>query len=170
MQMIKRFFQSSENCSVSEPLRHARVDISRYYRALSSILVGTLCLSLSCWPVRSASAVYGVYELWSGAQHINLEIRPDGKFKERIVYSSEKVEEREGKWFWRADSLNAEKLWIPKAFAPDYILKADANSGGGDKYTEPGNWSLHVEKQFGTTTLIVFPDADINFRMIKHIH
>jgi hypothetical protein len=115
------------------------------------------------------SEVYGVYELRKGTQFIALEIRPDGSFEEKIVYSPQKLEKREGKWFWRADAVNIEALWIPRAFAPDYILSADANSAGGRKYTEPGNWFLHVEKQFGTITLIVFPDDDINFKMIRRI-
>lgn len=62
--------------------------------------------------------------------------------------------------------LNFDELWIPKSFAPDYILQADAGSGPDrPKYTEPGHWVLSAESHWGTVTLQVF--EDVSFRMVE---
>jgi hypothetical protein len=60
-------------------------------------------------------------------------------------------------------------LWIPKSFAPDYIEQADAQSSSSQpKYTDPGTWAVSAEHHWGTITLAVFPDADIDFKMVSH--
>jgi hypothetical protein len=55
-------------------------------------------------------------------------------------------------------------LWIPRSFAPDYILKADSEAKvSTQKYTEPGYWAIRPENHWGRIVLSIFPDANINF-------
>jgi hypothetical protein len=35
------------------------------------------------------------------------------------------------------------------------------------KYTEPGHWAIQPERHWGTVTLSIFPDADVNFKMTR---
>jgi hypothetical protein len=124
-----------------------------------------LCLCLSaCWRVRSRPDVIGHYELGSGGQEISLEIRPNGTYEEIITTAHVVVDRRAGKWQWATGRVDFSSLWIPRTFAPDYIIQADATSGPEEfKYTEPGHWSLGAEKHFGQVILVVFPKADVNF-------
>ena len=95
-----------------------------------------------------------------------LEIRPDKTFKEHILYSPGNTVDLSGKWFWGANRLNLDSLWIPKDFAPESIVVADKYSAEGQtKFTDRGFWSLPVERDFGATSLVVFPDEGVNFRM-----
>jgi hypothetical protein len=130
--------------------------------ALSSTLV-------ACYYVRSKSDVVGFYELKVGHDLISLEIAPDERFAETIRWASGKVEKRTGTWHLNNGYLDFDELWIPKSFAPDYILQADSESGPNQpKYTEPGHWTLSAESHWGTITMPIFPDADINFRKVAH--
>jgi hypothetical protein len=129
---------------------------------LSSVLV-------ACYQVKSKPEVIGLYELKVGQNQIDLDVSADESFTETIKWASGKVEKRIGRWYWNRGSIAFDSLWIPKPFAPDYINQADAQSGPKQpKYTEPGNWAVSAEKHWGTMTLTVFPDADINFRMVAH--
>lgn len=132
-------------------------------------LVILSCALVGCYYVTSKPDVIGLYELKVGHDRINLEIAPDDRFTETIQWASGKVEKRTGTWRWNNGSLSFDELWIPKSFAPDYILQADAESGPNQpKYTEPGHWTLSAENHWGTVTLEIFPDADISFRMVAH--
>jgi hypothetical protein len=127
------------------------------------------CALVACHSVRSKPDVVGFYELRAGHDLINLEIAPDEHFTETIRWASGKVEKRTGTWHWNNGFLGFDELWIPKSFAPDYILQADAESGPDrPKYTEPGHWTLPAESHWGTITMPIFPDADINFRKVAH--
>jgi hypothetical protein len=127
-------------------------------------LVGTLA---TCVPVRSKSSVVGVYELSGDHRRIVLDLTADGQFTETITSRSGSVEKRTGKWLWNNDGLSLDELWIPKEFAPDYILQADSESGTQPKYTVPGHWSVSPEYHWGTVVFEVFPDADVSFRKIS---
>ena len=122
-----------------------------------------------CFSVRSKPDVVGLYELKVGDNHINLNVVSDGSFTEIIKWGSGKSEDRTGKWYWNNGSIALDGLWIPEAFAPDYIIQADAqNDPKQSKYLEPGNWAVSAERHWGTVTLSIFPDADVNFKMVKH--
>ncbi len=123
----------------------------------------------SCVPVRSRSEVVGVYELKGDKQKITLEVSPGGTFVETIVFASRQTEKRAGRWYWAKGHIGFDGLWIPKPFAPDYILRADSEARGNEpRYTEPEHWSLPAESHWGTITLPVFPDPDISFTMVRH--
>lgn len=129
---------------------------------LGSVLSG-------CYRVTSRTDVIGDYELKVGQNSINLELLSDQSFKETINWTSGKVESRAGKWYWRPGWVTFDQLWIPQAFAPDYIKHADADADSKQpRYTEPGLWSVSAERDWGTVVLTIFPDADVNFRMVAH--
>ena len=144
-------------------LRWATLLLGAGMAALISALV-------ACIPVRSRSDVIGVYELNAERQKITLQVFPDQSFTESIQFSSGQVERRAGKWHWTSGSVGFEGLWIPKSFAPEYILRADSRADARQpRYTEPGYWSVSAENHWGTVVLAVFPDADINFKMVKRL-
>lgn len=119
--------------------------------------------------VNSESDVLGEYELKAANGKIVLTVLPDRSFSETIVWPSRKVENRSGKWLWAENGISFDQLWIPSEFAPEYILRADAEAKANKqpKYTEPGHWSMRAEKHWGTVTLPIFPDADVNFKMVR---
>jgi hypothetical protein len=124
---------------------------------------------VGCYPVKSQSEVVGLYELHVGHDKISLAVSADQSYAETIQWASGKVEKRVGRWYWNRGSVSFEGLWIPKAFAPDYIEQADAQSPASQpKYTEPGTWAVSAEHHWGKITLTVFPDADIDFKMVSH--
>lgn len=135
------------------------------------MLVIALLLSLNgCMNVKSQSDVVGEYRLGVGANEITLKIFPDRRFSEKIVTQNGKIEDHSGKWSWANDNISFDQLWIPREFAPPYILRADSSAGANNqpKYTEPGHWVVSPEWHWGTVILPVFPDADTNFKMISH--
>jgi hypothetical protein len=119
--------------------------------------------------VRSESDVSGECELKGGNGKITLKVFPDKSFSEMIYWPNGKVDNRSGEWIWAENGISFDQLWIPSEFAPDYILQADASTKANKqpKYTEPGHWSMRAEKHWGTVTLPIFPDADINFKMVR---
>jgi hypothetical protein len=158
--------QSGSEMQASECLRH-----TFYVRLISVASLVTLCSALvACHSIRGKSDVIGLYELKVGHDLIRLEVTPDERFTETIRWASGKIETRTGSWHWNNGFLNFDELWIPKSFAPDYILEADTKSSpNAPKYTEPGHWVLSAEKHWGTITLSVFPDAAISFKMVAHV-
>ena len=119
--------------------------------------------------VKSESDVLGEYELRAERGKIVLNIAPDKSFSETIYWPNKQVESRSGKWLWSQNGISFDQLWIPSEFAPDYILQADASAKANKqpKYTDPGYWSIRPERHWGTVTLSIFPDADLNFKMVK---
>jgi len=117
--------------------------------------------------VKSESDVVGEYELRAASGKIVLRALPDKSFSETIYWPSGKVENCRGKWIWSQDGISFDQLWIPSAFAPDYILQADASAPANKqpKYTEPGHWYMRPETHWGTV-----PDADVNFKMMMRYH
>jgi hypothetical protein len=82
-----------------------------------------LCsLMFGCWRIGSRDAVTGYYELGDGPQKISLEIRPDGTYLEIVVLRGAVADHRSGKWRWSPGFVDFDSLWIPREFAPDYIL------------------------------------------------
>jgi hypothetical protein len=149
----------------------AMTEARRLTAPLVAMVTAALCGSLTgCYTVRSRASVVGVYELHAGRQKITLELRPNGVFSELIESGPGVVEKRTGKWNWSAGRLGMEDLWIPKAFAPDYILRADSEAGAGQpRYTEPGYWSVSTESHWGTIVLEIFPDGDVSFRKVRDL-
>jgi hypothetical protein len=134
---------------------------------LLTVMVATALVG--CVPVRARSEVVGVYELNGGKQKITLEVFPSETFTETIIFASGQTERRTGGWHWAPGRIGFDGLWIPKSFAPDYILHADsAAKGTQPKFTDAGYWSLSAENHWGTMTLPIFPDADIGFTMVRH--
>jgi hypothetical protein len=143
---------------------------TRQVQVARSVLLLTLAASLfmtGCTIVKSESDVMGEYELRAGDGKIVLQVSPDKSFSETIYWPTGKVERRSGKWLWNKDTINFDQLWIPPAFAPDYILQTDALVENQPKYTEPGHWAIQPERHWGTVTLWIFPDADVNFKMTR---
>jgi hypothetical protein len=119
--------------------------------------------------VTSESDVLGEYELRAASGKIVLSVSRDKTFAETIYWPSGKVENRSGKWLWSENGISFDQLWIPPAFAPDYIVQADASATQNKqpKYTEPGHWYVQPEKHWGTVTVPIFPDANVSFSMVK---
>lgn len=124
---------------------------------------------LSCGQVQDRSELIGSYEMKAAGQVIYLDLRPSGNFIETLHLGARPTDKRRGKWFFKDNRLGLDGLWIPRSFAPDYILEADseAETQGHSKYTDPGYWSIMPEKEWGTLTLTIFPDADISFKKIS---
>jgi hypothetical protein len=120
----------------------------------------------ACVYVQSRAGVVGRYQLGGDHQRIDLELSPDGNFTETIRYRKGEVISHAGTWDFKpaGPDLTLDSLWIPKEFAPDYILLADENIKVQPKYTEPSFWILTPSCEWGTITLDVFPDDDISFR------
>ena len=140
----------------------------------SVVLLLTVAASLfmtGCTIVKSESDVLGEYELRpeTGNGKIVLQVSPDKSFTETIYWPTGKIESRSGKWLWKDDGMSFDQLWIPSAFAPDFILETDAEAKANNqpKYTEPGHWAIQPERHWGTVTLSIFPDADVDFKMTK---
>src|ERR1700722_6979519 len=143
---------------------------TRPFRLPDTVLLfisAALILSTGCSMVRSESDVLGEYELKGGNGRIALKVFPDKSFSETIFWPNGKVDSRSGKWLWGEGGIGFDQLWIPREFAPDYILQADASASKQPKYTEPGYWWGRPEKHWGTVTLPIFPDADMNFKMVR---
>lgn len=130
------------------------------------MLVALLLVVFGGCTKQSESSVIGEYEL-KGNNKIELRIFPDKTFSETIFWRSGRSEKRSGKWEWHHGRISFDQLWIPPEFAPDYILDADAHSGSQSKYTEPGLWIVTPENHWRTTTLEIFPDAELSFKMTK---
>lgn len=137
-------------------------------RKLSRLLL-IVALSLpngACVYVQSRGGVVGTYHLGSNHQRIVLELSPEGNFTETISYRNGEVAKHIGRWNFEPanENLTFDSLWIPKEFAPDYILRTDENNKGQPKYTEPGSWTVTPTYEWGSVTLDVFPDDDISFK------
>ncbi len=131
-----------------------------------------LCLLLttqsSCGRVDSRGDVIGSYELGSDMQKIELDIKSSGVYQEVITLDGKVADRRSGSWRWGPRFVDFDSLWIPRQFAPEYILRADSAAAPGEpKYTLPGHWSSGAEKHLGRVVLVVFPGADVNFTMTK---
>ena len=134
------------------------------------MLIVAMLLSLNgCMMVNSESEVLGEYKLRVGANEIALKILPDKSFSERIAWQGGKVQNHSGKWMWTQEGIGFDKLWIPPEFAPQYILQADASASDNKqpKSTEPIYWFIKPESHWGTVVLTIFPDDDIEFRMVS---
>ena len=123
--------------------------------------------AVGCSMVDSRSDVVGNYRLETKGGEITLRLLEDGHFSETILWASGKHDTRAGNWYWSQKVLNFDQLWIPREFAPSYILESDALATDQPKYTEPGHWTVSPERHWGTIILSIFPDDDVNFRMTK---
>lgn len=139
-------------------------------RSVRLLLLTTLLCTTGCRFVKSESDVLKEYELKARKGKIELKVLPNRSFSETIFWPAGKVESRSGHWLWNKDILNFDQLWIPSAFAPEYILQADESAGKQPKYTDPGHWAIRPEKHWGTVTLPIFPDADVSFQMVRRLH
>ena len=135
------------------------------------LLVAASLFTAGCSLVTSETEVLGEYELRKGTGKIELNISPGNTFSEIVHWPTGKVESFSGEWSWNDSGISLEKLWIPPAFALDYILEVDSRahefSPKQPKYTEPGLWTIRPEKHWGTVILPIFPDDDLNFQMVK---
>jgi len=137
--------------------------------AWPAIVLGLMGVLSGCYMVKSKSDVTGTYELKVDANKISLDVLQDGRYEETITWANGHVEKRAGQWTWWPGHIGFDDLWIPKDFAPDSIRRADESSSSNrPKFTEPIAWSMSAENHWGTVILPVFPDEDVNFRMIRH--
>lgn len=137
-------------------------------RLAAAILPFSLALN-GCYVVRTKSDIIGTYTLAGGHGKIDLIISSDGNFQETIHWGRDRSDVRTGRWYWNRGAVALDGLWIPKAFAPEDVVKADARSEADrPKFTDPGNWAVSAEKHWGTVTLSIFPDEDVEFRMTAH--
>jgi hypothetical protein len=135
--------------------------------ALPLAIICALFTTLSGCAVRSETELIGRYRLGSVEQGIVLDIRPDHTFAETITVGGARLPQHTGTWFLAGSSADFDPLWIPKEFAPEYIVQADANAARGEaKFTQPGNWTMSPERYWGRTSLEVFPDEGVSFRMV----
>jgi len=136
------------------------------------VAVPTLAMALTligCTLNPSRADVLGRYEMQGiEAGRIALSLRGDGTYSEDISWPSNREDHRSGIWTLSGGDVNLSGLWIPREFAPDYIIDADQRASAPmPKYTEPMNWNLSGEKRWGVVFLSVFPDADIEFKKIQ---
>lgn len=133
---------------------------------LKSHLLFATCLLLSCgllacYYVQSREGLFGTYELNGDHRQILLDMAANGTFTETITFKSGAVQKQKGTWKFASatSNLSFDGLWIPKEFAPDYILRADETNNDQPKYTEPGNWTLTPERHWGRVVIDVFDDV-----------
>ena len=138
-------------------------------RVIAALAVAMVLTLNGCTLNPSRADVLGKYELkGTDAGAITLSLRGDGTYSESIISPSNREDHRSGTWTLSGGSVNLNELWIPKEFAPDYIIQADEQkSPPMPKYTEPGYWSLSAEKRWGVVFLTVFPDDDIEFKRVQ---
>lgn len=142
------------------------VDSRRPFAILT--ICSWLGVVVGCALVGSRADVIGRYELDSKNGKIVLDLHPNGNFEETVVIDSAVADRRSGTWKLIGHSVDLDQLWIPREFAPKYIIGADAASAPENpKYTAPGHWALGAEKHLGRVVLAVFPDADVNFEKVK---
>jgi len=130
----------------------------------------TLILTLAgCTLNPSRADVVGNYELRGiKSGNISLSLRDDGTYNEEISWPSTRRDHLSGNWNLRDGDVQVIGLWIPKEFAPAYIIAADERSSPPmPKSTEPGNWNLSTEKRWGVAFLTVFPDDDVEFKKVS---
>lgn len=141
---------------------------SRSIQHASIVVLFIFCIGCNVTPSRSD--VVGTYVLKGRtSDQITLTLSPDGEFKEQFSVSGN-VSSVAGKWSVRDGNIDFDRLWIPQAFAPQYILDADkrAVASGQPKYAEPGHWDAPVERWWGRMKIEIFPDDDVCFVMISH--
>ena len=142
----------------------------QWERSVIAALAVAMVLTLNgCTLNPSKADVLGKYELkGTDAGRITLSLRGDGTYSESVISPSNREDHRSGTWTLSGGSVNLSELWIPKEFAPDYIIKADERKSlPMPKYREPGYWSLSAEKRWGVVFLTAFPDADIEFKRVQ---
>ena len=145
--------------------RRPACSCSSFSASLCLMALIVLSAALEACIVRSGSSVVGNYVLSTARERITLTISADGTFAETIMLASGQVDKRTGRWEWSAGRLSFDELSIPKSFAPDYLRPTKPN--GSPKYPEPGYWSISPENHWGTIVLPIFPNEDVNFKMVK---
>lgn len=102
--------------SASSSLRRGkpqrRGELNAFFFLIGLVFFGSILSG--CYRVTSRTDVIGSYQLRAGTNSIDLELSPDQSFKETISWTSGKVEERIGKWYWRPGWVTLDQLWIPK--------------------------------------------------------
>jgi hypothetical protein len=143
----------------------------RRVRHFIAVSIAALVFMLNgCTLNPSKASVLGAYDLRGiKAGRITLTLRGDGTYSEVIRWPSQREDRENGNWTLSGGDVNLSGLWIPREFAPDYIVEADERSSAPrmPKFTEPGNWSLSAEMRWGVVFLTVFPDADIEFKKVS---
>jgi hypothetical protein len=136
-------------------------------RAPCTAIAVLILLVSGCNLNPSRNDVIGTYVLeGQGGNQITLTLSSDGVFSEKILASGN-PKSAVGTWGIRDGNLDFDRLWIPRAFAPQYIIDADERSGERQpKYTEPGHWDLPVGKYWGRMKIEVFDDVE--FVMVSH--
>jgi hypothetical protein len=135
--------------------------------ALPVAAICWLFAAFSGCAVRSETELIGRYQLGSVNQGIVLDVRADHTFAETITIGGARLPQHAGTWSLAGSSAGFDSLWIPEAFAPDYIIHADTTAAQGQpRVTKPGYWIISPERYLGRTSLAIFPDDDASFRMI----
>lgn len=75
------------------------------------------------------------------SDQITLTLSPDGEFKEHTVASGN-FSSVAGTWSVRDGNIDFDRLWIPPAFAPQYILHADNQALASGKAEIHRAWPL----------------------------
>jgi hypothetical protein len=134
-----------------------------------TLILMLIVMMSGCNVTPSRDDVVGTYVLKGRtSDQITLTLSPNGEFKEQILVSGS-VNSVAGRWSVRDGNIDFDQLWIPQAFAPQYILDADKNAvaSGQPKYAERGHWDVPVEKWWGRMKIEIFPDDDVQFAMVS---
>jgi hypothetical protein len=119
-------------------------------------------------PVPFRSSVVGTYELAGDGQKIMLRLNDNGTFTESISFRNGTHDERKGTWRWRDHTAIFDNVWVPPSFAPSSVAEEDARRGRGEPtFTDPGNWSISPEYQWGRVVFKFFPDESMTFKKVK---
>ena len=116
-----------------------------------TLILMLIVMMSGCNVTPSRDDVVGTYVLKGRtSDQITLMLSPNGEFKEQILVSGS-VNLVAGRWSVRDGNIDFDQLWIPQAFAPQYILDADkhAVASGRPKYTQRGHWDVPVKKWWG---------------------
>jgi len=122
-------------------------------------LLSLLCYQIGCFVISSEQKVIGTYELKVNSTNLTLDIFSNHTFIETVRESGLETKRVSGHWAWTG-ALAIDSLYIPRSIVPQELSKLST-------YSESDHSVFWPEWHFGTVILPIFPDENINFRMIR---
>lgn len=132
----------------------------------SVLMIGFVVLVVNSigLPVPFRWLVVGTYEMGEHDEMV-LRLNADGTFAESITFTNGTRAERNGKWRLKDGTLFFDNLWIPPTFPPIAATQGNENkSGGASNSTDPGNFVVSPDYEWGRIVLNVFGDDEVMFR------
>ena len=114
-----------------------------------------------------AGELVGSYRHAGNSGTIQLDLRDDKSFTETIIFDDGRRVVRRGTWIpptLESPTIAIDGFWMPMEFSPDYINETSRRYPDQPKFTDPGLWVVHPERNLGTIELSIYPDSNIALR------